>query len=198
MNRTVALVVGGLIFLSVVSLAVIVPAVTPKASAMTLVLYDESGNKVYEVSSVPQFIGFGYTNVEGSPISKAIVTVTYTVSGAPISPDPAIPSVAVNGAGTVVTRLNTQTAGIVKTSTNSWSDTKAESTFTREWSLSDIVSPVDAAGKQYGWSVEFSCVLTATTMIDGNFRTSTKTLSISLSVKWVEAAFSIDGTISVV
>jgi hypothetical protein len=194
MNRNVAIVVG-LILLG--ALIVGSYAMTPRESTgMTIVLYDENDNAVYEIATGPRPFGFGFANQQDASISKAVVRVTYTVAGS----SGATGYVSVNAYEKVTTRLNTQTGNIVKTTPgNNWARIINQDTVSTTWQLSDVISPVDAAGKQYGWGVEFETRLEATATIDGQTVTSSVTLTICLLVKWVDPAvgFSITGTISV-
>ena len=191
MNRTIPIGIL-LIALSVIATTVIVvPLVTPQESGMTIAMYDSAGNKVYEVSSQPSFFGFGFTNEQGAEISTAKVTVSYGVN----QPSGAT-ALVVSGQLTIICRINTISAGIVKTTVRYPIQDSAEitGTSTTTLNIADLIA-VDAAGKAAGWSLEFTLLLSADCTLSGQILTATSTSSVSLVIGWTSPVFTITGSV---
>lgn len=195
MNRGLAIVIIAVVCIgAVVGVVAISQLNAQNASSMSVVCYDTEGNVVFSGSSKSP--SWAFTTKDGQDLYKVVVTINWVVTGAA-----ADSTISLTGDGLATVRLNTITAGIVNTVPDTFESVKATGTYTREFLIEDLISPVTDTGKDNGWGIEFvyslSCVETSAS--GSVLHTASKTLSVGLSVSWAEGSttpFVLDAGIS--
>ena len=193
MNKNMAITLGviGLIFLAGV---VMIPALFPPKTSMTVTFYDADDNVIWSESTSYGLFEFGFTTEAGAAVTKAVVTVTYIVEG-------------YDTANTIRTHCNFFIDAHLRTITGGFAgsasydsvvlvDTPTGS-FSHDFYFADFVG-VESTGKTWGWRINvdatlecFEYVANSITLVD-TAEPWTGTLGFNLD--WDEpAGFSIVG-----
>ena len=80
MNKNLAITIGVIVVI-VLAGVVMIPALFPPKTSMTVTFYDANDNVVWSEQTSYGLFEFGFTTEAGSEVTKAVVTVNYIVDG---------------------------------------------------------------------------------------------------------------------
>ena len=177
---------GGLFFMGYI------PGTESDKADMDLTFYDEEGNELGKTTTKLAILGIQTPGFEGD-VHSVKVAVSFIVTTTMEYLE-----MRTNCYLEVVTRINTQTAGIVYTVAEHQVGTSKlglENTFEATYLMSSLLpdSAITETGKTNGWVMSFNArVKTIVDLEDGTQRDVEDSCSIDLTLTWFEHEFSVD------
>lgn len=154
MNKNLAIAIG-IIAVIVLAGVVMVPALFPPKTSMTVTFYDADDNVVWSEKTDYGLFEFGFVTEAGTEVSKAVVTIDYVVSGITSGN-----TILVYCKFYVDAHLRTITGGFAGDET--WISpaglTTTTGSFSREFHLDDLIG-VESTGKEWGWRINVDATL---------------------------------------
>lgn len=153
MNKNLAIAIGVIVVI-VLAGVVMIPALFPPKTSMTVTFYDADDNIIWSEKTDYGLFEFGFVTEAGVEVSKAVVTVDYIVEGyEPLN------TLYTKCTFYISARLRTITGGLAGNEAHT-TPVKSGSTgsFSREFLL-DYIIGVESTGKEWGWRINVVATL---------------------------------------
>lgn len=193
----VLLVISIIVIGGFVGFFIVVPAISPPVTGMSVTLYDSNGNAIWEENSQGS-IDFWIGDTSGAEVASAVITVTYNIQS---SEQKTISNPSASGSIQVTECYGNLDVNIASVDLDVPLEAKStlSGTYTYTLDLTTFLpGQASTSSIEYGWKVKFVAHIDASGNVDGNYMTADWTSApIIFQFYWNEGAPPSAGTITV-